>query len=47
MNKAGLVMYAGDSRMYSAAAAYNELTNVLSRELRMVWVNKQISVEYF
>ena len=35
-------MYANDSTMYSAASECNELTGVLSSELRMVseWVDK-------
>jgi hypothetical protein len=36
MNKARVVMYADDSTMYSTASAYNELTDVLSKELRTV-----------
>ena len=41
MHKARVVMYADDSTMYSAASEYNELTDVLSSELRMVseWVD--------
>uniref|UniRef100_A0A4W5P3U4 Reverse transcriptase domain-containing protein n=1 Tax=Hucho hucho TaxID=62062 RepID=A0A4W5P3U4_9TELE len=41
MNKARVVMYADDSTIYSAASECNELTNVLSSELRMVseWVD--------
>jgi hypothetical protein len=41
MNKTREVMYADDSTMYSAASECNELTDVLSRERRMVseWVD--------
>lgn len=41
MNNARVVMYADDSTMYSTALECNELTDVLSSELRMVsvWVD--------
>jgi hypothetical protein len=41
INKARVVMYADDSTIYSTASECNELTDVLSSELRMVseWVD--------